>query len=136
MRPLMLALTSLGACAANPAGSSLIGADLDEVRRHLGPPLACTAGGGTWTMSYRDESGAVVDDAITAVDEVVVAVRPDLQPNHHEGRDRWTGARIEELVAALGEGAVRARGAATVEVEFGAARFLVADGRVVGRVRE
>ena len=128
---ILLSLTAFTGCATSPSDASLIGTDLDAVRARLGPPIDCTYGGGTWTMAYRDDKGWTLEAAVTAIDDVVVSMAANLQPNGVNETNRWSGARIEEVIGALGEGHVESVSSVGASVRFGDLRLFVVDGRVL-----
>ncbi len=132
-----LAVAVLGGCAAVATDRSLVGDDIDALRAVLGPPLGGSFGFGCWRFDYRNRSGDIVAGAVQVVDDVVVTVAPDLVPTPPmDGPERWCGARIEQLVAALGEGRIVGMSASACRVAFGSQEFAVADGRVLGPATE
>jgi hypothetical protein len=130
----MLTLAALGACVTQQGDQSLIGRDLDTVRNRLGAPVACQCDRGMWILAYPDAKGVVIEDAVKIVDEVVVAAAPNLRRHRPDSRGRWTGARLEEVAAALGEGIVAAGDPDDAIVRFGDLILRVVDGRVLGPV--
>jgi hypothetical protein len=121
----------LGACAGPGGSGDLLGSDLSAVRSRLGPPLSATVGGGVWRLAYHDAGGSVVEDAVVAIDGVVVRAAADVRPNQAGGAPAWTGATVRDLVTALGEVRVDSVGQGGTEITCGGMRFVVADGRIV-----
>ena len=88
---------------------------------------------GAWLWVYRDHDGRVVSPAITSIDDVVVAAHDRLAPNPPNDDNRWHGASIEEVTAALGPGRIEARDTTAVRVRFGELAFEFVAGRVLRR---
>jgi hypothetical protein len=118
------------ACTSSPG---LVGNDLDAVIQQYGPPVHAGAGPGSMQFAYHTRSGELLQDAVLAVDGVVVRCAADLVPNRPTAAlDQWVGARIESVVAALGPARAITPGTASVAVEFASGTAMVVDGRVLG----
>lgn len=136
---MLLSALAFGACATTPpttAPTALLGGDIDDVRARFGPPIRCSYGSGAWTLAYRDAYGTIIEDAVNVVDDVVIGFTPGLQRNRDRGVNRWTGARIEELVDHFGPGKVESISGVSATVSFGKRVYHVADGRVLGTSRQ
>ncbi|MCK5940523.1 MAG: hypothetical protein KAI24_01035 [Planctomycetes bacterium] len=128
-------MTALTACATapEPTPTGLVGRDVASLRSQLGAPVELTVGPSVLKLSYLDEHGRVVPDAVIVLGGTVAKVAEGLAANHGGSvQQQLTLAPIDEAIRRLGPVQSVQIGSNSTQVQFAGYQATVVDGLVVG----